>query len=76
MLQSLDIVIGFVLVMAVMSMVITSMTQAASALLGWRGIYLKQGLESLLAKTGGLTPDEAKKLAQGILHHPLVSDSE
>src|SRR5580658_84217 len=75
MLQSLDILIGFVMVMAMMSLVITAMTQAASALLGWRGVYLQEGLKALLAEAGGLTPADAEKLAQKVLHHHLVSDS-
>jgi hypothetical protein len=75
MLQSLDILIGFAMVMAMMSLVITAMTQALSALLGWRGVYLKEGLQGLLAEAGGLNAADAGNLAQKILHHQLVSDS-
>src|SRR5580658_9799182 len=75
MLQSLDILIGFAMVMAMMSLVITAMTQAISALLGWRGVYLKEGLQGLLAEAGGLSPADAGKLAEKILQHQLVSDS-
>ena len=75
MLQSLDILIGFVMVIAMMSLVITAMVQAISALLGWRGVYLKEGLQGLLAEAGGLDPADAGKLAERVLHHQLVSDS-
>jgi hypothetical protein len=75
MFQSLDIAIGFVMVMAMMSMIVTSMTQVASALLGWRGVYLKEGLRGLLARTSGLDEKQAEALAQKVLHHHLVSDS-
>ncbi len=75
MLQSLDVLIGFVMVMALMSLVITAMIQAVSASLGWRGLYLKEGLQALLAEAGGLNPADAGRLAQEVLQHQLVSDS-
>lgn len=74
MLDTLDVLIGFTLVMLVVSMAVTMITQAFStAIVNLRGICLRAGLSKLLALMDrGLTPPEARSLADHILRNPLV----
>jgi hypothetical protein len=71
-LQSLDIVIGFVVVMLGVSLIITTITQMISALLGLRGTNLRWGLKTLLSQAGIPDPET---VAKRVLKHPLISDS-
>jgi hypothetical protein len=71
-LQSLDIIVGFAVVMLAVSLIITTITQLISGLLGLRGTNLRWGLKVLLAQAG--LPDPATT-ADRVLGHPLVSDS-
>lgn len=75
MLQHLDTLIAFAVVMAVLSLMITLVVQATSALLGLRGANLRRTVAELL---GTLRPDvaaRAQALATEALSHPLISDS-
>ena len=79
MLGYLDTLIGFAVVMLVISLLITILTQMVSALINHRGSNLKWGLETLFANIDpkqfpNLTAD-ADKVAQAVLTHCLVSDS-
>src|SRR5690349_18832160 len=71
-LQSLDIIIGFAVVMLAVSLIITTLTQLVSGLLGLRGTNLRWGLKTLLTEAGVADP---KTVADRVLGHPLVSDS-
>jgi hypothetical protein len=77
MLESLDVLIGFVVVMLVVSMAVTMITQAwISFLFNYRGKSLHEGLSHLLALMDhGLLRDEAAKIADHILRNPLVGTS-
>ncbi|HEY0791332.1 MAG TPA: hypothetical protein VGD78_09750 [Chthoniobacterales bacterium] len=79
MLKSLDTLIGLAVVMTVMSLLVTVITQMISALLGLRGRNLADALVILfhqldpdLKKTGGTV---ARRLAHAVLTHPMISDS-
>jgi tetratricopeptide (TPR) repeat protein len=73
MLEHLDTLIAFVVVMAVVSLMITLAAQMISGLLGLRGAYLKWGLEQLLTTLHpGMKPEA---LVSAVLTHPLISDS-
>jgi Ni,Fe-hydrogenase III component G len=79
MLQQLDVLIGFAVVMSVVSLLITIMTQMMSALLGLRGANLADALVALILKIDpnfdqGF-PGLSKNLADEILTHPMTSDS-
>lgn len=74
MLESLDAVLGFSVVMLGVSLLITVLVQTASSVVNLRGIALLQGLQTLFRQSG-LTVADAKALAERILHHPLISDS-
>ena len=74
MLKTLDVLIGFTLVMLIMSMAVTMLTQLiGSAWLNLRGRALKIGLARLLALLDrGLSPGEAARIADHILRNPLL----
>jgi hypothetical protein len=79
MLQQLDTVIGLAVVMLVVSLLITIITQFFSCLLGLRGSNLSDALEVMIGKIDpdmdGKVAGLAKKLADQVLTHPAVSDS-
>src|ERR1041385_1367544 len=78
MLEKLDTLIAFAVVMLGLSLIITILTQIISTFLGLRGSNLLWGLETLFTELApglqkaGLLP---KALAKEILQHPLISDS-
>ncbi|HEX8572749.1 MAG TPA: hypothetical protein VF759_08355 [Allosphingosinicella sp.] len=74
MLNTLDVLIGFTVVMLVVSMAVTMLTQfVGSALLDLRGRSLKAGVARLLAlMDNGLTLRESKRIADHVLRNPLV----
>lgn len=75
MLDRLDTLIAFVVVMTVVSLMITLLVQMVSAILGLRGKNLKLGLEVLLGTISPGAAAHAAALSQRILTHPLISDS-
>jgi hypothetical protein len=74
MLESLDTLIAFVLIMLIVSMLITICVQMVSAAMNLRGKYLGQGLAHTF---GTILPNmpKARKLACRILSGDLLSDS-
>ena len=74
MLQTLDVLIGFTLVMLVVSMAVTMITQfISSSLFNIRGTALRQGLSRLMALMDqGLKVDEAARIIDHILRNPLI----
>jgi hypothetical protein len=77
MLKSVDILIGLSLVMLVVSMAVTLMTQALVSIRQSRGRHLMRGLSDLLEQLHpGITADIAKELSEAVLKHPLIRGSE
>lgn len=74
MLQALDVLIGFTLVMLILSMAVTMITQYISgALLNMRGTALRQGVSRLLALMDeGLKLGDAWQITNHILRNPLI----
>lgn len=72
MLKSLDILIGLAVIMLVLSMVVTVLTQAVTGMLNSRGRHLKKGLADLLKQIDPSLDDIAERVADRILTHPLV----
>jgi hypothetical protein len=74
MLNTLDVLIGFTVVMLVVSMAVTMITQLiGTSILDLRGRSLKAGVARLLAlMDNGLTRREAHKIADHVLRNPLV----
>jgi len=75
MLQYLDTIIAFAVIMLGVSLLITILTQMISALLGCRGTNLLWGLKTLLGTVEPQLVDKADILAHKILEAPLISDS-
>jgi hypothetical protein len=79
MLHSLDTLIGFAVVMSVVSLLIMLITQAVSAAFGLRGKNLSDALEAMLHKIDPAINDQskdvAKRLADAVLTTPVISDS-
>jgi hypothetical protein len=74
MFELLDSVIAFVAILLGVSLIITVLVQAVSALLHLRGLALVKGLRELLEQAG-FDNAKARQLADEILCHPMISDS-
>src|SRR5688572_21341750 len=74
-LEHIDVILSFVLIIAGVSLIITALNQAISALLGLRGSHLRWGLETLLSNIDPSLKDQARKISEEILKHPMISDS-
>jgi hypothetical protein len=74
-LQTLDVLIGFTLVMLIMSMAVTMLTQFFGTwLFELKGKALREVIARLLAMLDrGLPPTEASEIANHILRDPLVA---
>jgi hypothetical protein len=76
MLKSLDILIGLVVILLVLSMAVTVITQCITAIANSRGRHLRRGLVDLLQQLDpALTKTLSHDVATAILSHPLVSGS-
>jgi hypothetical protein len=79
MLAYLDTLIGFAIVMLVISLLITILTQMVSGLLNHRGSNLLWGLKTLFAnidpKRFPKLTENAERVAHGVLTHCMISDS-
>jgi hypothetical protein len=74
MLDSLDVLIGFALVMLVLSTGVTLLTQMAANLVNLRGQTLRSGIATLLQQIDpALQGKLAEQIAEAVLRHPLVS---
>jgi hypothetical protein len=75
MLKQLDVLIGFAVVMSLVSMLIMAISQMVLSGLQMRGKQMMDALEAMFAT---LKPDlagKAKALAEAVLRHPVISDS-
>src|SRR5438034_343923 len=75
MLDSLDTLIAFVLIMLVVSLVITIAVQMTSAALNLRGLNLLNGLSNAFAAIASDLEQNTKDLARLVLKGLLLSDS-
>lgn len=77
MLKSVDILIGFSVIMLVVSMSVTLIIQWIVHLLGMRGKELLKGLTAMLQQIEPkfLTPENAAQIATKILTHPMLARS-
>jgi len=74
-LEHLDTLISFVAILTGVSLIVTTLTQAVSALVGLRGRNLLWGVQTLLVNVDPALEPHAEAIAAKILQHPLVSDS-
>jgi hypothetical protein len=75
MLEYLDTIIAFVIVMLGFSLLIMLFNQMVSAFLGLRGANLLWGLETMLTTLDPKLKDHAEDIARRVLRDPIVSDS-
>ena len=75
MLEKLDTLIAFAVVMLGVSLMITILTQIVSSALGLRGSNLLWGIETLLKELAPSLVNQAHGLATELLQHELISDS-
>ena len=77
MLKSLDILIGFSVIMLVVSMTVTVVMQIVANALQWRGKHLVDGVATLLNQIDPtlLTKERARTIAGQILSDPMVKAS-
>jgi len=76
MLKSIDVPIGLIVVLLALSMTVTVITQAITAMVNSRGRHLRRGLRDLLQVLDPVFDEtKAKAVATRILTHPLVSGS-
>src|ERR1035438_2040289 len=75
MLEKLDTLIAFAVVMLGVSLMITILTQMVSSALGLRGSNLLWGIETLLKELAPSLVGQTHDLAMQLLQHELISDS-
>jgi hypothetical protein len=74
-LEHLDTIIAFVVILAGVSLLVTVFTQVVSAFLGLRGTNLRWGIETLLKELDPSLKAYAATITEHVLRHPLISDS-
>jgi hypothetical protein len=75
MLKTLDILIGLAVVMLLMSMIVTVITQFVNSLLNSRGKHLWQGIADILQQISpGIERRIAEEIAGAVLKHPMIQD--
>jgi hypothetical protein len=74
-LEHFDTIFAFVVIITGVSLLVTTVTQMASALLALRGSNLRWGLKTLLANVDPKLAEHAETIAEKVLRHPLISDS-
>jgi hypothetical protein len=75
MLKQLDLLIGFAVVMSLVSMLIMVINQMFMSGLQMRGKQLMDALEAMFKTLDPNLADKAKALAEAVLRHPIISDS-
>jgi hypothetical protein len=74
-LEHFDSILAFVLIITGVSLIITTLTQMVSALLGLRGTNLRWGIKTLLANIDPNLKEYAEEISNTVLQHSLASDS-
>jgi hypothetical protein len=69
--ETLDIVIGLVLIFLLFSIMLTAVTELIEARLKTRAVDLERAIQLMLSGPG-TTLDEAKQLAESFYNHPLI----
>jgi len=74
MLQHVDTVLAFAVVMLLLSLLVTTIVQVVLARLGLRTQILKWGIERLLKQVdSSLTPEQVSRIAEEVLNHPALN---
>jgi len=77
MLKSLDVLIGFSIIMLLVSAAVTVLTQVITGAFGWRGRHLVRGVVTILNQIDPkITPFCLRQIAVAALRHPLIARAE
>jgi hypothetical protein len=77
MLKTLDVLIGLSVLMLVLSMIVTVLTQVMTGLLNSRGKHLLGGIADILQQTDPrISRGLAEEISGAVLKHPLIRASE
>src|SRR3954470_1385121 len=74
-LQYLDTIIAFAVVLLGLSLLITILNQMISTLFGYRGTNLLWGVETVLSTLDPALAGKARNMAKTVLSEPIISDS-
>lgn len=72
-LEHLDTALGFAVIMLLLSLLITVLVQAISAVLGLRGSNLRWGVARLLTQIDPNLAQHAQEIAERALRHPAIA---
>lgn len=72
MLKTLDVLIGLSVVMLLVSMAVTVLTQCVLGLRNWRGKQLLSGIEGILVQIDPKLKDHATEIGKAVLTHPII----
>ena len=76
MLKSIDVLIGLTVVMLIVSMAVTMLTQAITSAVQSRGKHLREGIAQLLERVDpGISGELRTQIAHAVLMHPLIRGS-
>jgi hypothetical protein len=77
MLKTIDVLIGLAVVMLLMSMIVTVITQFVNSLLNSRGKHLWQGIADILQQISpGFDRRIAEEISGAVLSHPMIRDEK
>ena len=77
MLKSLDVLIGFSIIMLLVSAAVTVLTQVITGAFGWRGRHLLRGVVTVLNQIDPkIAPFCLKQIATAALRHPLIARAD
>jgi hypothetical protein len=77
MLKSIDVLIGFSIIMLLVSAAVTVLTQVITGTFGWRGRHLVRGVVTILNQIDPkITPYCLRQIATAVLRHPLIARAE
>ena len=74
-LEYLDTIIAFIIILLGVSLLITILNQMISTLLGYRGTNLLWGIRTLLSTIEPKLTESAEQLVRNVLTKPILSDS-
>lgn len=77
MLKSLDVLIGFSIIMLLVSAAVTVLTQVITGAFSWRSSHLLRGVVTILNQIDPkITPFCLLQIATAVLRHPLIARAE
>src|SRR5689334_17586035 len=77
MFKSLDVLIGFAVIMLLLSLAVTALVQTITTMLGWRSRNLVHGVVAILNQIDPkMSPYVTRQIANAVLCQPLIARAE